>query len=362
MNGVRCRLVVAVLAVLALAGCSSRTIPGTGVAGTNGLERKTPEEVVRDAAAALRGAKSVRVRIAAGGENVEAEFRIRGSSGSGWFTRRGDRGEVVQIGETLYLRGHPRALTGIGLPAQVAELGPVTWLKLSRQQPVALPGRTMDQLVAQLTGSSSTPRPQVEQGMLAGRKAVVVGWQDGSQLYVANLGPAYPLRGTRTGDDRARLDFSEYGSDVQITAPEDAVEVDRLALGPDLVKEFRWLNAITAMRVALDHAFDPPRSGLYESDVAKLADTLHRCGRELVQPGPPSERMRPAYDVVIRACQEYDRGADCLAHALTVWDLPQAPGAGAMHRALECGYGVKSSAGTLLDDAHATGLTILAPS
>ena len=70
------------------------------------------------------------------------------------------------------------------------------------------------------------------------------------------------------------------------------------------------------------------RANEYESGVAKLADTLRRCGRELVQPAPPSDRMRPVHDLLVRACQEYDKGADCLEQALTVWELPGAPGAG----------------------------------
>jgi hypothetical protein len=56
---------------------------------------------------------------------------------------------------------------------------------------------------------------------LAGHKVVVVTYPDGSKLYVANTGPAYPLRFTDTGAVGSR-EFSEYGAAIHITAPPSA--------------------------------------------------------------------------------------------------------------------------------------------
>lgn len=48
---------------------------------------------------------------------------------------------------------------------------------------------------------------------------MVVRWRDGSKLYVANTGPAYPLRGDFKSPHAGRIDFTEYGAPIQITAP-----------------------------------------------------------------------------------------------------------------------------------------------
>jgi hypothetical protein len=61
----------------------------------------------------------------------------------------------------------------------------------------------------------------VAQSTLAGRKVVMVTYPDGSKLYVANVGTAYPLRFTDTGAVGSR-EFSEYGAAFHITAPASA--------------------------------------------------------------------------------------------------------------------------------------------
>jgi hypothetical protein len=50
----------------------------------------------------------------------------------------------------------------------------------------------------------------------------VVTYPDGSKLYVANLGTAYPLRFEDTGSVGQR-DFSEYSAAFHITAPPNPV-------------------------------------------------------------------------------------------------------------------------------------------
>jgi hypothetical protein len=51
---------------------------------------------------------------------------------------------------------------------------------------------------------------------------VVVTYPDGSRLYVASTGPAYPVRLDATGNGGGRRDFSQYGTQFHITAPENA--------------------------------------------------------------------------------------------------------------------------------------------
>jgi hypothetical protein len=84
---------------------------------------------------------------------------------------------------------------------------------------------------AAICGTSSALaalEPKVRQATLEGRKVVVIGWRDGSKLYVANTGPAYPLRAELTkGPNVFRIDFTEYGARFNITAPRNAINVSR---------------------------------------------------------------------------------------------------------------------------------------
>ena len=47
----------------------------------------------------------------------------------------------------------------------------------------------------------------------------MVTYPDDSRLYVANVGPAYPMRFDVSGSVGGRRDFSEYGAAFHITAP-----------------------------------------------------------------------------------------------------------------------------------------------
>ena len=43
-----------------------------------------------------------------------------------------------------------------------------------------------------------------------------------------NTGVGYPLRGDFKGPAAGRIDFSEYGADFRITAPEEPLDVGKL--------------------------------------------------------------------------------------------------------------------------------------
>lgn len=44
-------------------------------------------------------------------------------------------------------------------------------------------------------------------------------------MYIADTGPAYPLRLDFTGPNPQRLDFTNYGARFHITAPGNAVDL-----------------------------------------------------------------------------------------------------------------------------------------
>ena len=97
---------------------------------------------------------------------------------------------------------------------------------------------------------------------LDGTKVVVVRRQDGSELY----GDAYPLRANDEGTDAGQLDFTEYGADFHIVAPQGTVELSELV----------WLDAVDKLSVNMEKIFaDMPNA------MAALGEQLRGCRSEL---------------------------------------------------------------------------------
>ena len=57
---------------------------------------------------------------------------------------------------------------------------------------------------------------------------MVVSWRNGSKLYVADTGPAYPLRADFKGQHYpVRMVFSEYDVPLDIAAPSNAIDASK---------------------------------------------------------------------------------------------------------------------------------------
>jgi nucleoid-associated protein YgaU len=211
---------VLVLAALALSGCGGDT-------KTNGLEKLSAGQVQRRAAAALESAKSAHVKGTGvfEGYPVQMDLRISGSATSGALAAEGVRFEITKIGAITYVKGSAPALRKLGASAAAARVGADRWLKLGSKQVTLWDGFSLAELADQLVHDDSPVDPRVTQATLDGRQVVVLTQQNGSKLYVANTGRAYPLRGEYTGPAAARIDFTEYGTDFRITAPENAIDV-----------------------------------------------------------------------------------------------------------------------------------------
>jgi hypothetical protein len=208
---------------LALNGCGGDT-------ETNGLEGASAAQVQRKAAAALESAKSVHVKgtNAFGDGSAQIDLRIEGASGSGTLTVDGMQLAITRVRDVTYIKAGQRMLKLLGAGPAAQRGGADRWLKLGPQQVTALEGFSVQELAAQLAGYDSPVKPRVGQATLDGEKVVVVGMEDGSKVYVANTGPAYPLHGEYTGKDPGRLDFTEYGADFGIAAPEHPLDIGKL--------------------------------------------------------------------------------------------------------------------------------------
>ena len=209
--------VVVSLAAVAVSGCGGATT-ATGTT-TNGLEKKSAADVLQAAAAALSAAKSVHVVATVPGAHLDV--RMQGGSSTGTVTQAGVRVGITIIGGAGYVKTDRAGLKMIGAPQPVQRHDAGRWVK----DPASghdFTGLTLASFASQLTAYYGPLEPNVRQATLNGRKAVIVTWRNGSQIEVANTGPAYPLRAEFKGQHPARIDFTEYGARLHISAPRNA--------------------------------------------------------------------------------------------------------------------------------------------
>lgn len=351
--------ILAGFAACALTGCS-------GSNDTNDLERKSAAEAQQEAAAALKDAASVHMTSTgtSDGQPAKMDMKIQGTSSQGTLTIGEDSVEITKIGDDVYVKGTRASLARIGAPAAAQRLGEGRWIKLASENLSSFEGFTTDDLAAQLTKFESRLEPKAEQTTLDGKKVVLISQQNGSKLYVANTGTAYPLRSVITKDPSGQIDFTEYGTKFDIATPADAVDLTALRAGepePLSNAEFAWLDKIGALREEVDRAFGRGREGLAQWNATQLAQTMPKCSSELASPAPPSARMQPVHELLVQACREYDKGAECFATADRLWNqAPGTPKEEELNKAIECGYASESSGRKLLGDAELEGFKLAA--
>ena len=283
------------------------------------------------ATAAIDGASGVHVTGTgiSGGRPVAVDLTIQDGSSSGTITIDGTPLEITTVGADAYVKGDQQALEGLGIPPAAAQLGADWWLKLSAEEAAALEGFSLASFAAQLKTNDSPLDPEVEQTELDGTKVVVVRRQDGSELYVANTGDAYPLRANDKGKDAGQLDFTEYGADFHIVAPQGTVELSELV----------WLDAVEKLSANMEKIFANIPTNLTPNAMAALGEQLRGCSSELARIGTPSARLQPVHALVEKACGEYDEGAQCFATAAGI-GIPFAGTAAEREQtqAIECGF------------------------
>jgi hypothetical protein len=230
--------VVGALVALALAGCgggsktgdATATKPQTSAAQTNGLEKKSAAQVQLEAAAALKTAKSVHLTGTGrsdDGTPMRLDMRYQGTSSAGTVAQDYGQFEITVIGSVSYLKADQKMWKRWGAPAALQRLAAGRSVRLSPKQG-HWEGLSLDAIAGQLAVNNESPlEPTVQQTTLDGRKVVVISEQNGSKLYVANTGPAYPLHGDNKGVGAGRMDFTEYGADFHITPPTNAVDLDQ---------------------------------------------------------------------------------------------------------------------------------------
>lgn len=203
----------------ATSGSTAASHP-TASPATNGLEDQTAAKVAQAADTAFKAAKTVHVQgtFLADGRTEKFDLRYEGGSTSGMFTINGATIHMVTVGNNAYLKAGKHGWAAMGNPPDTQGLLAGKWVKSGSAKQMLTPF-SLATFASELTAEEFAHGGTVTQSMLAGQKVVVVTYPDGSKLYAANTGPAYPLRFDATGSVGGRRVFSEYGAPFHITEP-----------------------------------------------------------------------------------------------------------------------------------------------
>lgn len=221
------RLAAAVLLSVGLAGCTGGSRPAPS---------RSAGALLSDAKHALAAARAVRLTgsITEGGQRLTLDVRLVGSTGGvGTVAFGGVAFDVERIGSVLYLRGDAAAYRRLGgAPAAAALAG--KWIKA----PASTPGLGSFTAVTTLSSLEQALVPtarlsRTKPTTIRGHRVVgVADGTDGTVLYVAATGPAYPVQLRKTsGPATGTIDFIDYNQPVSLTAPPAAIDASRLIGG-----------------------------------------------------------------------------------------------------------------------------------
>ena len=232
-----CRLAAgAALLALSVVACGTTGTSGTGTGGAapratasgpanNGVAKMSADQAAQAALAALTAASSVHVRgtFTADGRGERFDMRFEGNSTSGSFTFKGAPVQTITYGGSMYMNAGTDGWTAMGNPPNTASTMAGRWSKVGPGSAQLTSPLSLTFFTADLAAHAKTAQATIRRGTLAGRQVVIIAYQDGSKLYVAITGPAYPLRFDVAGETGGQRDFSDYGTAFHIVAPTAAI-------------------------------------------------------------------------------------------------------------------------------------------
>ena len=216
-----------VLTAALLAGCGSS---GT-TAKANDEAAKPPVRVLADAKAAATSASSAHVSgsIKSNGTPTTLDLttaRNKGAKGS--MSTNGLRFDLVRIGDTVYIRGTDEFYKHFA-GAAVAQLLHGKWLKASATHGRLKSLAPLTSIGALFSGISSQHGKLANDGKTTYKGQDVVAIRDtsdGSKLYVAATGKAYPVAIIGSKKNKSgTIAFGDWNKSVSLSAPSDAIDV-----------------------------------------------------------------------------------------------------------------------------------------
>lgn len=221
-------LSAAVLAVGAIAGC--------GGSSTNGVESKSPAEIVSAAQKAANSAKSVRVdgSVSTAGTQLTLDLQIAEGKGAKGSISEGPLSfELIRLGDSVYIKGSAAFYEHFA-GSEAAKLLEGKWLQApATSGEFATLGNLTD--MSQLLSTVLGQHGSLAKGgtsTVEGKKVVAVkDTSKGGVLYVATTGKPYPVQISKSGSTGGKVTFSEWDAPVTITAPTGAINISKLKSG-----------------------------------------------------------------------------------------------------------------------------------
>jgi hypothetical protein len=213
------------LLALALAAC------GGSSSSSNGVESKSPDQIVAAVSNAVSGVNSVHVagHVTQGGSATTLNLNLLNRKGGrGSMSQNGLSFQIVAVGQQVYINASPAFWRRFGGNA-AAQLFNGKWLKAPASgQFAALAALTnLNQLFTQLLSSHGTLAKGATT-TIRGQKVIAVNdTTQGGTLYVATTGKPYPVRIAKSGSQAGQVDFDRFNESVSLTAPSNSIDISQ---------------------------------------------------------------------------------------------------------------------------------------
>jgi hypothetical protein len=206
---------------------------GGGSSSGNGIADKSPTQILAATKKVSDAAKSVHVSgsLVSGGTPISIDVNlIAGKGGRGKLSQNGLAFELIEVANTVYIKGSSSFYRHIGGSA-AAQLLQGKWLKA----PASSSGFAS---IGQLTNLRQlVDQTLADHGTLSksGTKTVqgqkVVGVTDkgkGGTLYIAATGKPYPVQISRSASGTGTITFDRWDEPITLAAPANAIDIAQL--------------------------------------------------------------------------------------------------------------------------------------
>ncbi len=218
--------VAALLALVLLVGCG-------GAATDEGIEAKTPEQILAASQVAADAAGSVHVSgaILSGSSPITLDLSLLANSGArGQLSQNGVSVEVIRIGQTLYVKGSEAFYRSLAGPSATRLLAG-RWLKASASDKgfSSLASLTDLRTLVDTTFANQGTLTKGPLTTIDGESAIAIGDRaKGGTIYVATTGLPYPIQVVGGAASAGTVTFDRWNGPVALAAPPNALEIGAL--------------------------------------------------------------------------------------------------------------------------------------
>jgi hypothetical protein len=201
--------------------------------GGGPLDGKNGSQVATAAADALEAAGSVHIQgtMEQNGQEGEVDLHLQGDDVTGTITIGGVEIQLLNVGGQIYMQAPADFWASSGMPEGLAAMFVDKWVAVPSDAASDFEELSLAGMIDSFRTPSSEVKDDVRQDEVDGEDVVIVEQEDGSTLTVANDDRSYPLELANEGDQAGTMTFSRFGEKEEITAPEDAVDLEELMGG-----------------------------------------------------------------------------------------------------------------------------------